>query len=181
MRLASESAPLGRSALAAPSAARTWSRPRPSLPSSSGLTSARDARPRTAAHGHLPDAWYLGNLLRQNGVSHVVELRSGGGIRSHRDTHDVNFGGVYLAPVRIRRQVRRQLPARRVNGRLYIPPGGVHVAIEVKLHRDIRTAELTDGGHLRYAGDAAEHPLERSGHRAWPSFRGLRPADLQRP
>src|SRR2546425_572007 len=44
------------------------------------------------------------------------------------------------------------------------PSSSVNISIEFKLHGDIRAAELTEGGHLRYTGDAAEHPLEWSGN-----------------
>ena len=40
-----------------------------------------DARPRTAPNGHLPDARDLGNLLSQDGIGCVVQLRPSSGIR----------------------------------------------------------------------------------------------------
>ena len=61
-------------------------------------------------------------------------------------------------------------PEPHVDGRcLYIPRGSVDISIELKLHGDIRTAELAERGHLRYAGDSTEHAFKwgrnRGGHR----------------
>src|SRR6185437_1530004 len=85
--------------------------------------------------------------------------------------HDINSGGVYLTPTRVVRQVRRQLATRCVDRGLYIARGCVNIAAKVKLYSDTRTAELTIGSHLRYAGDPSEHTLQWSGNRGGHRFR----------
>ncbi len=129
-----------------------------------------NSRTRTAAHRHLGDAGYLGDLLRQDGVRNVVELRRRRGVGSQGDGHDVDFGGIHFAPAGIRRQVDGQLAARRINGRLNVASRRVNVAIQIELHGDACAAELAEGGHLRDARDAAEHALERGGNRGGHRF-----------
>jgi hypothetical protein len=126
-------------------------------------------RPRTARYGHLPDAGYLGNFLRQDRVCDVIHLRRCRRIRGQRQIHDVNFGGIHFAPNRIGRQVRGQFATRGIDGRLHVPRGCIHIAVEFELHRDIRAAELAERSHLGDARNAAKHALERRrngcGHR----------------
>ncbi len=120
---------------------------------------------RAAAHEHLAHAVDLGQLLLEDRGGHVVELAGARGGRGQRQDHDRRVGGVHLAVGRVARQVRRQLPARRVDGRLHVAGGPVDVAREIELQGHARRAEEARRGHLGHRCDAGELPLERRGHR----------------
>ena len=62
--------------------------------------------------------------------------------------------------------------------RLHVLGGGVDVAVEVELERDVRAAERAGGGHRVEAGDRRELLLERRRDRPTPSSPGWRRAAL---
>jgi hypothetical protein len=130
-----------------------------------------------AAHVDLSHARDLGDALRQDRVRHIVDVRERQGLRGQRQDHDRRVGGVHLSEARPRRHVRRQLATRRVDGRLHISRGRVHVPIELELQRDARRTEGADRRDLAHAGDATEAALERCGDRRRHRL-GARPRQL---
>ena len=81
-----------------------------------------------------------------------------------REDEDGRVGRVDLAVGRPRRQVGGQLAAGGVDRRLHVARGGVDVAVEVELERDLTSSpsELEDVISAT-PGDAPEAPLERRG------------------
>ena len=116
---------------------------------------------RSAADEALAHALNLRDLLRQNGVGQVVNLRLAQNIRSQRENQNRRFSRIRLAVTGVLRQVGGQLAARRVDRGLHIARGGVDVAADVKLQRDGGRAQRTRRGHLVDAGDAAELAFQR--------------------
>ena len=117
-----------------------------------------------AADKHLAHALDLRDLLRQDRVGHVVNLRLGHHVGGQRQDQDRRFGRIGLAVAGILRQVRRQLAARGVDRGLHVAGGGIDVAIEVELQGDGGRAQRAGRSHLVHAGDAAKLPLQRRGH-----------------
>ena len=89
-----------------------------------------------AADEHLPDAGDLRDLLREDGVGGVEDLRQRQRLRREREDQDRRVGRVDLAVVGARRQVRRQLAAGGVDRGLHVARGRVDVAVEIELQRD---------------------------------------------
>ena len=120
----------------------------------------------------------LRDLLREHGVRGVEDLRERQRVARQREDEDRRVGGVDLAVRRLERQVRRQLAARRGDGRLDVARGGVDVPVEIELQRDRRRPERARRGHLGQPGDASEAALERrrdrGGHRLRARARELR-------
>ena len=65
-------------------------------------------------------------------------------VRGQRQNHDRRIGRVDLAIRRIARQVRRQLAARRIDGRLHVARRGIDIPVQIELQRDAGAAELLD-------------------------------------
>ena len=120
---------------------------------------------RGSPHRHLPDAFQLRELLREDRRGRVVHLPLRKGLGSQRQDHDRRVGRVHLAIGRVVRQARRQQGARRVDGGLHVVGRAVDVAAEVELQRDARRPERARGSDLGDPGDPAQRPLEGRGHR----------------
>src|SRR6185312_2613451 len=98
----------------------------------------------------------LRDLLREDGVARLEDLRQRQRLRAQRVDEDRRVGGVDLAVARAERQVGRQVAAGGVDGGLHVARGGLDVAIEIELQRDRCGAQRRRRGHLVDAGDAAE-------------------------
>ena len=118
-----------------------------------------------AADEDLPDPGDLRDLLRQDGVRHVEHLAQGQRLGGERDDHDRRVRRVHLAVVRAAGEVLWKVAAGRVDRRLHVPRGGVHVPIEVELQGEAGLPERAGGRDLGDARDPPEAALQRSGHR----------------
>ena len=121
--------PFGTLALAPPSTLRTVSKLMPYLFSTRRIQFDSHAGQRAAAHRHLADAGDLRQLLRHDGRSRVVHLAFGQHIRSQPDDEDRRIGGIDFAVAGIAGQIRRQIAARRIDGRFHVARGGVDIAV----------------------------------------------------
>ena len=130
-----------------------------------------DRRQRTTADDDLSDATDLRQGLRHDRRRRVVHLPLRQHGRGEREDHDGRVGGVDLAIVRIRGQVRRQIPAGRIDGRLDVARGRVDVPIQIELQGDVRGSQRARRGHLRHGRDPSKLPLERRGDRRRHRFR----------
>jgi hypothetical protein len=118
-----------------------------------------------AADKNLADAFNLAEALRDDGVAIVVNLIRHERVRRHRQNHNGRIGRVDL-PIRgRRRQVNRQVAGGRINRRLHVPRGAFYAAVQIELDADRRPAKCADRSHLRHAGDLAQTPFQRRGHR----------------
>ena len=52
------------------------------------------------------------------------------------DHEDRRIGGIHFTVVGIARQIRRQVSARRIDGRLHVSRGGIDIAVQVELQGD---------------------------------------------
>ena len=136
-----------------------------------GIYFHADGGTRAAPDEDLTDTVNLRELLREDGVGGVVNLRRRNIFGGEREEQDGRVGGIYFSIGGLAGQVGGQLAARGVDGGLNIASGGVDVAAQIKLESDAGAAEAAGGSHLGDAGDAAELALERSGHRGGHSFR----------
>ena len=85
-------------------------------------------------------------------------------IRRERERDDGGVGRIDLRVGRRIGQVARQRRAGGVDRRLHVLGGGVDVAAEVELHRDLAEAVSARRGHGRERRDLPELALERGGH-----------------
>ena len=92
--------------------------------------------------------------------------------RGEREIEHRLLGGIGLLIGRRARHVGRQLSAGFGNGRLDVLRGGVDVAVERELDRDVVEPLRVGRAHRLYAGDGRELPLERRRHRRTPSSPG---------
>ena len=86
---------------------------------------------------HLRDAADHRHALREHGLGVLVDLRQRQRRRAERQEEDRLVGRVDLLERRRRRHARRQLPRRRGDRRLHVLRGGVDVAVEIELQRDV--------------------------------------------
>ena len=91
-----------------------------------------------AVERHQADARDLRDLLRQDRVGVVVDLRQRQRVGADREREDRRVGGVALGVGRRRRQRARQQVGGGVDRRLHVLLGGVDVAVERELQRDLR-------------------------------------------
>src|SRR6202011_543859 len=119
---------------------------------------------RAAPREDLSNAFDLRQLLRQDGISGVINLRWRNIFGRKRKQQDRRVSRIGLAIIWLAGQISGKLAARRVDGRLHITGGDIDVAIQVELQRDSRGAQAARGSHLRHAGDAPELALQRSSY-----------------
>ena len=129
-----------------------------------GIELDADRRLGAASDEYLTDALNLRDLLREDRVGHVVDLRLGDDVGGEREDENRGIGRVGFAVARVLRHIRRQLAAGGVDGSLHVAGCGIDVAIEIELEGDVGRAERTGRRHLVDAGDAAELTLERRGN-----------------
>ena len=148
----------------------------PRAASSRGSTSTRTAYFCDAEHVHLRDAADHRDALRDDRLRDLVERRERQRRRAQDEEEDRLIGRVDLLVRRRRRHLRRQLPRRAADHRLHVLRGGVDVAAQVELQRDVGAALRAGRVDAGQAGDGRELLLERQRHRRRPSSRGWRPA-----
>ena len=116
----------------------------------------------------LGDAGDLAEMLHQNIFGVIVDLGQRHQVGGQGEDHDRRVGRVDLAIGRRRRQVLRQLSARRIDRRLDVLCRAVDVARQVELNRDRAVAKDAARRHLGDAWDLTELALQRlrdrSGH-----------------
>ena len=91
-------------------------------------------------------------------------MRSVDRLGGQRQRHDRRVGRVHLGVDRRIGQVARQRRGGGVDRRLHVLRGGVDVAVQIELQRDLADAEGTRRGHRRQRRDLAELALQRRGH-----------------
>ena len=121
-------------------------------------------RPDVALHGDAADAGQFAQSRRQQRVGDVAQLPQRDVAGGQRQRDDRRIGRVHLRIDRRIRQVARQRRARRVDRGLHVLGGGVDVAVEIELQRDLADAERTRRRHQRERGNLAEIALERRRH-----------------
>ena len=122
-----------------------------------------DRRADAALHRDVADAGHLGQPLRHHGVGQIAEAAQVDGLRGERQRDDRRVGRVHLRIERRVGQVARQRRAGGVDRRLHVLRGGVDVAVEIELQRDLADAERTRRGHRLQRRDLAELALQRRG------------------
>src|SRR6266403_3817886 len=115
---------------------------------------------RTAPGKNLADAFYLRELLREDGIRSIVDLRGRNVFGTQRQQHDRGIGRIDLSVAGLTGKIGRKLAAGGINGGLNVARGSIDVAVEVKLESNAGGAEPARGSHLRDASDAAELALE---------------------
>ena len=123
------------------------------------------------AHGRLDaaldrdvtDAGHVAQPLGHQRVGEIGELAQRDGGRGQRQRHDRLVGRVHLGIGRGIGQVARQRRARGVDGRLHVLGGGIDVAVEHELQRDLADAVGGGRGHAGERRDLPELALERRG------------------
>ena len=118
-----------------------------------------------AVEGDEADAGDLRDLLGEDGVRGVVDLRQRERRRRHREREYRRVGGVTLTVRRWDRQRRRQEIRGRVDRGLDVLLRCVDVAVERELQRHRRRAEARYARHLRERRHLPELALERRRHR----------------
>src|SRR6185437_12183033 len=106
------------------------------------------------------DALDLRDLLRHDRIGGVIDGGHADLGRAHGQVEDGGVGRIALAVLRVAGQVGGKLAAGGVDGGLDVAAGGVDVAVQVELQRDVGRAQRARRGHFGDAGDAAELPLE---------------------
>ena len=86
--------------------------------------------------------------MREDGIRGVVNLRQQDVVGSHRQHHDRRIGGIHFPVAGLAGQIGGKLAARGVDGGLHVARGGVDIAIQIELQRDVGGAELAGRGHL---------------------------------
>ena len=112
-------------------------------------------RPDAALDGHVPDARHRAQALRHHGVGQIGELAQRNGGRGERQRDDGRVRRVHLGVGRGIRQVARQRRARGIDGGLHVLGGGVDVAVEHELQRDLADAVGRGRRHGRQRRDLA--------------------------
>ena len=118
-----------------------------------------------ASAEHLPYTLHLRNLLRQNAVARVVQLRNIHRVRGQRHNQNRRVGRVDFVIAGIARQIRGQLASRRIDRGLHIARRSIHIAAQVELHGDVRRTRRRRRGHLIDACDLGKLSLQRRRHR----------------
>ena len=124
-----------------------------------------DRRKGSAAHKHLTDAVYLGELLPHDARRRVIELCDRERIRLEGNDENRRVRGIPFPIPGRGREVGRQEAFGRIDGRLHVPGRPVDVAVQVELEDDGRGAPVARRRHFRDAGDATELPLQGRRHR----------------
>jgi hypothetical protein len=114
-----------------------------------------------AADRDLRDARNLRNLLPKDVLGVIVDGRDREDVRMNCENENGRIGRIDLAVGGRRRQVLRQLTARRVDAGLHVLRCRVDVAIQIELQRDLRGAEHVGRCHLRQTGNLRELIFER--------------------
>ena len=153
--------PSAGSTVAAATAVRRSSMPRPIAASDDRVEADPDRGLDAAADADLADAGNLRDLLREHRVRRLEHLRQRQRLRAQREDQDRRVARIDLAVVRPRRQVRRQIAAGGVDRGLDVARRALDVAVEPELDRDARRAERAHRGQLADAGDPADPALER--------------------
>ena len=96
-----------------------------------------------SADKHLPNALNLRQLLLQDCRRQVVNTRHIVLRRCQSENHDRSVRGIHLAVRRIRRQVNRQISARRIDGRLDVASRAIDVTAQIKLQGHVGAAQRT--------------------------------------
>src|SRR6266403_3535170 len=126
---------------------------------------------RTAPGKNLADAFHLRELLREDGIGSIVDLRGRNIFGTQRQQHDRGIGRIDLAVAGLTGKIGRKLAAGGVDGGLNVARGSIDVAVEVKLKSNAGGTEPARGSHLRDAGDAAELALKGRGNSGGHGFR----------
>ncbi len=127
-------------------------------------------RRRAAAQRNVADAIDLRQFLLQDVRRRVVDLGVGHGLGLQVQHDDRRIRRVDLAVGRIGAQGRRQVGARRGNGRLDVAGGAVDVAVQAELQRDIGAAGRAVRRHFGDVGDQAEMSFQRGRDRGRHDF-----------
>ena len=93
-----------------------------------------------AADVHLPDALQRRQARQHDGFGKIVDVAGRRRVRCQRENDDRAVGRVDLAEAWWRRQFLGQASRRDRDGRLHVECGGIDVAIEGELERNVRTA-----------------------------------------
>ena len=148
---------------------RGCARPRgvsPVPPSATGSTCTRTAGFCPPLIVTRPTPGDLRDLLREDRVGVVVDLVERQDVRADRERQDRLVGRVALASTSA---ASAACAGRRLDAALIAACtsccGGVDVAVEVELQRDLRVREARDARHLRQRRHLAELALERRRHR----------------
>ena len=119
--------------------------------------------PDIALHSDPADARHLAEARAKDGVSKVAQplhRQSRGGKRERQDRR---IGRVHLRVSWRIGQVLRKLAARGADRGLHVLPGGVDIAVEGKLQRDLAQPLRTRRAHILERRDLAELALQRRG------------------
>jgi hypothetical protein len=100
-----------------------------------------DCGPDSALDRNSSHARYLREARRHDGVGHVAQGTQIDGLRSQRQRDDRSVRRIDLRIKRRVGQAARQGRGRGVDRRLHILSGGVDIAIEIELQRDLADAE----------------------------------------
>ena len=110
-----------------------------------------------------PTPRHFGQPRRHDGVGEVAERAQIDGLRRERQRDDRRVGRVHFRIERRIGQVARQRRGGGIDRRLHVLRGGVDVAVEVELQRDLADAERARRGHRLQRRDLAELAFERRG------------------
>ncbi len=117
-----------------------------------------------AEHVHLRDAVDHRQPLRDRLLRVLVDHRQRQRGRSQHEQDDRLIAGIRLLVRRRRRHLRRQRARRAPDHGLHVLRGGVDVAAQIELQRDVGRALLARRVDVAQAGDARELLLERQRH-----------------
>ena len=109
-----------------------------------------------AAELDLAHAADLRQLLLDDGIGRIVELRRGQRARGQRQDDDGRIGRIVLAVGGIIAQRARQIGARRLDRRFHVARGAVDVAVQRELHHHSRGADVVARGQLGHARDGRQ-------------------------
>ena len=123
------------------------------------------ARKRASANGDVAHSVNLRQPLLHDGRRGVIEAAAIVDLRRERDDHDRCVGRIDLAIGWVGWQIGREVAASGVDRRLHVTGRSIDVAVQVKLQRHARRAEIAGRGHLGHTGDPPELPFERRRHR----------------
>ena len=138
----------------APSRARSaWIRIAGLMPPSTETNDASHDRELMARH--------FAEARRDQRVGEIAELAQRHGLGLQRQRQDRRIGRVHLRIDRGIGKIARQRRGRCVDRRLHVLRGGVDVAVEIELQRDLRQAERRLRRHGRERRDLTELALER--------------------
>ena len=157
--------PFGLTVVALTITPRRSSSERPSEASFRRIDLDAHGRLLLAADRDLGDAGDLADVLVQDILGVIVDLGQRHRVGGQGEDQDRRIRRIDLAVGRRRRQVLRQLAARRIDRRLDVLRRAIDIARQIELDRDRAVAERAARGHLRDARDLPELPLQRLGDR----------------